>query len=325
MARTIYGQITDQTGAGASGLRVQAWDDDFPDGNDFMGETQTDAQGNYIIHYEGGHWDPAPDAITIWRPDIFIAVQAQTASGQWAQLAKSKVHANHKLRDDLKINLSVQTLPVERARTTFQPQAHGFKFDNVFEVSPEIFGLDLGTWEMGFCGGMCAAALHRYYAQEVIPPTTITPAPGSPLYLELKDRQQRSMPVDVMRQVYDWQSSPDEGSSVRKASVGARTKRQWPVLKAALDAGRPTQLVLIRVEGYFANPSKNHQVVAIGYDWSPTCKDLLVYVYDPNRRDVTHTLTLNLGLPSSRLEARDSTGQRLRGFFVNPAGAAAAQ
>ena len=41
MARKIFGRISNQSGAGVGGLRVQAWDDDWPDDNDFMGEAIT--------------------------------------------------------------------------------------------------------------------------------------------------------------------------------------------------------------------------------------------------------------------------------------------
>jgi hypothetical protein len=78
------------------------------------------------------------------------------------------------------------------------------------------------------------------------------------------------------------------------------------------------------VEGYLANISKNHQVVAIGYAWNPFAKDLRVYVYDPNDHGNTNALSMNLGLPGCRLDATDTTGKRLRGFFLNTAGPAAA-
>jgi hypothetical protein len=133
-------------------------------------------------------------------------------------------------------------------------------------------------------------------------------------------RQIASLSLDIVTQIYDWQSAPDEGHWNRKHSVGYRTKGEWWKLKASLDAGRPTNLVLIRVEGYLSNPTDNHQVLAIGYTYDPTTKHLEIYDYDPNDPQKTNTLSMNLGLPNSRLDARDSIGSRLRGFFVNPLG-----
>jgi hypothetical protein len=124
----------------------------------------------------------------------------------------------------------------------------------------------------------------------------------------------------ILYDIYDWQSAPDEEHPNRKHSVGSRTKKEWWKLKENLDNGSPAILLLIRVEGYFKNPTVNHQVVAVGYDYNPTTKDLEIQVYDPNRHCQTHTLSMNLGLPNNRLDASDSTGKRLRGFFVNPNG-----
>lgn len=324
MARIIFGKVTNQNGTPMQGLRVQAWDDDWPDANDFMGEAITDGNGDYSINYEGGHWDPGIHQITTWRPDIFVAVQARTASGEWAHLAKSRTYENHKLRDDLRIDMGVTYYPVEKKMTSFVPSQHSFKFQNSFTLQPSIFGLDLGSWDMGFCGGMSAGAIYRFNTGQSVPNDTVPPSQGTPLFDELLNRQIRSMPPSVIETIYDWQSAPDEGHWNRKHSVGFRTKGQWPKLKEALDAGRPTQIVLIRVEGYSANISKNHQVVAIGYEWNPTTKDLTIFDYDPNDPGTINTLTMNFGLPNSRLNAKDSTGKRLRGFFVNTAGPSAA-
>ena len=325
MARRIFGKITDQHGEPVEGLLVKAWDDDWPDGDDLMGEELTDAKGDYQISYAPGHWDAAPHAVPTWRPDIFISVHIRNAAGQWVKLRKSRVYENHRLSKNLRINLKVDIEEPERNNTSFKPRRHGFHFHNFFTISPRVFGIDLGTWNMGLCGGMCAGALNRFNNDVDVPVDTTPPEEGTLLYKELLHRQIRSLmdPTNIIDDIYDWQSAPDEGQPYRKHSVGYRTKKQWWKLKARLDEGKPTSLVLIRAEGYLGNLSDNHQVVAIGYRYNPTTKDLSISVYDPNHPDQTHTLSMNLGLPRSRLSARDSTGNRLRGFLVNPNGDAA--
>ena len=62
-------------------------------------------------------------------------------------------------------------------------------------------------------------------------------------------------------------------------------------------------------------------MLAIGYKWEPTPKDLMIFCYDPNRPNQTTQLKLTFGQAHSKLSAEDSTGARLRGFFVNPAAA----
>jgi hypothetical protein len=60
MSRQIYGTIRNvgSSSESVAGLRVQAWDED-PGADDFMGETFTDANGNYSLSYSDGHWDPS--------------------------------------------------------------------------------------------------------------------------------------------------------------------------------------------------------------------------------------------------------------------------
>jgi hypothetical protein len=177
---------------------------------------------------------------------------------------------------------------------------------------------------MGFCGGMSAGALHRFNHGIQSPPDTVTPVDGSSLFDELFSRQKRSLLAPVIPMLYDWQSAPDQSHWWLKHSLGYRTKREWPKLRAELDANRPTMIVLIRVEGYTENPTDNHQVLAIGYDYDKAVKKLAIQVYDPNRPGEDGTLSMNFGLPDSNIEATDSCGQRLRGFFVNPHGVLAA-
>lgn len=211
--------------------------------------------------------------------------------------------------------------PVIRMITTFNPAVHGFKFANSFVVSPSVFGIGVGSWKMGFCGGMCAAALNRYRRGVPITTTYSTPVEGSPLYEELLARQTASIPPEVVSMIYNWQSAPDVGHWWLKHSVGHRTKEQWPKLRSTLRDGWPVNLILIRVEGYTANISDNHQVLAIGYIYNSSTKDLTIQVYDPNDASQVHVLSMNLS--SNNIHAKDSTGKHLRGFFVNPAGKAA--
>lgn len=305
-------------GRPVQGLRVQAWDDDYPDSDDFMGEAVTDANGYYEIGYSSAHWDPSisPRATT-WRPDIYVTVAIKNAGNQWVQMKKSSVHSDHKLEDDLQIDLDVEIKPPIAKTTTFQPEKHGFHFINSFIISPNILGVDLGSWGMGFCGGMCAAALNRFRNNTDIPATRQIPEQGTALYNELLTRQIATL-SNILDDIYDWQSAPDEERWHRKRGVGSRTKREWWKLKNELDNDTPAILVLIREEGYFANPTLNHQVLAIGYEYDPATKDLQIQVYNPNEPDQTKILSMNLGLPNNRLNASDSTGERLRGFFVNP-------
>ncbi len=122
----------------------------------------------------------------------------------------------------------------------------------------------------------------------------------------------------VLARMFVWQGAPDEDYWNKKPSLGQRTKREWRKLKSELDNDTPTVLVLIRSTGFLANPTNNHQVLATGYEYDPTTKDLVIQEYDPNQNNKISSLSMNLSLPRNRLDLVDSSKKKTRGFFVNP-------
>lgn len=325
MSPRIHGTVRDKnSNKGVKGLRVEAWDDDYPDSDDLVGSAITNTRGNYSISYLKGYWDTyISRRVITWRPDIYVRVFVENAAGQWVPLARSSVHPDHDPAIDLRIDLDIeiQEEPITKM-TNFKPDEHGFHFRNVFTVRASIASFRLGSWDWGFCGGMCAAALHRFKQNEDIPDDTDPPVQGTPLYDELFKRQVLSLtsPNMLLDEILAWQSAPDRAVWLGRESIGSKVKREWPKLKSNLDNDEPTILALIREEGYLANLTNNHQVLAIGYTYHPTTKDLKIHVYDPNWPDTTQTLTMNIGLPGGELHAEDSSGDMLRGFFVNPNG-----
>jgi hypothetical protein len=341
MARTVYGRITDKSGP-LTKLTVEAWDSDL-EGDDFMGRAVTDAAGDYRIEYAAGHWDPAPDAITTWRPDIYVKVLTKTKNGRDVEVDRSPVHDNQPLRDDLKINIKIGASGTAQKSTAFKAETHGLPFTNDFS-----FKVGWTFDDMGFCGGMFAYALNRFNSNKAVPAKLARPNQGSNDYTELLCRQVAtlySVPLkdlqtvsgvlsklatphtlfkSIVDDIWSWQKAPDEGHWYRESSVGARTRKQWSALKERLDKGQPTILVLITQEG--ANPAqlgRNHQVVATGYSYNHLSKDLFIEIYDPNCQRRTEKIYLNLGLSDSKLDCEHSNPseiERVRGFFVNPLG-----
>jgi hypothetical protein len=323
MANKIYGTITDESGSPLNNLRVTAWDDDWPDGDDLLGEALTNPKGQFELAYTDAYWDPKVEGLDSWRPDIYIVVEIRNKSRRWIRLGKSQTYKDHDLKQDLQINLQVNIGNPVQKLIPFDPKQHGFHFANFFILKPELFGLELGEWLMGFCGGMCAGALHRFLKNENAPQDTQTPADGTPLFEELFQRQFKSTPPELFLTLYDWQSAPSVGSIWRKQSLANRAKGEWSKLKRELDAGQPAILILIRANGYFDNPTKNHQVLAIGYEFNPATKDLVIFTYDPNKKDTVSTLSMSLGLPEGSLYLKDSNDKTTRGFLVNPNGVTA--
>jgi hypothetical protein len=91
---------------------------------------------------------------------------------------------------------------------------------------------------------------------------------------------------------------------------------EWPKVRNRIDSGEPTTLCLIRVEGFSANPAENHQVVGYRYDLDSTAKHVTIWVYDPNYpNNDSVKLEFDLDRPNSNINAKQSSGERLRGFF----------
>lgn len=199
--------------------------------------------------------------------------------------------------------------------TDFSVQEHGFKFLNSFTFSlefeiPFVGTIDLDDLILGFCGGMCFGAIDYYHAGIDIPAQTTIPVEGSELFKYLRDRQldSLSIPMGVLK-VFEWMLLSDKDVWRRVAW------REFPKLRRRIDPGKPAVLVLIRESGLI-DPTKNHQVVARGYDFNEVTRDLEIPIYDPNHKMRDASLTMNLATPSSGINIAQSTGEALRGFYV---------
>ena len=199
-------------------------------------------------------------------------------------------------------------------RTNFSPQDHGFRFGNYFEFHfefklPFAGSIDLGSIAYGLCGGMCFAALDYFHEDRPVPQAARVEDIDSELRGYLTERQVDSLSLLVIPKVIEWMLRSDE-------DVGRLTSwREYPKLYRRLKKGEPATLVLIRASGV-EDPTQNHQVVAVGYDFDETTRDLVVHIYDPNHPGEEPTLSMNLAHPSSGINPTQSTGEELRAFFV---------
>lgn len=205
-------------------------------------------------------------------------------------------------------------------RTSFRPVEHGFRFENRFawpgagQASGWMLAaagqrlLHLSSI-LGLCGGMTLAALDLYYAGRPVPTDEAPPQPGSPLFRYLWRRQLDSYAgLRVPLRVLTWMWRRDQ-------RLDRLTAAEFGRLQRALDAGRPTPLVLVRVRGA-GDPTANHQVLALGYRWEPLTRRATIQLYDPNHPLMEPTLSLALAPGEGPLDLKQSTGERVRGFFV---------
>ena len=321
MSNKIYGLIHVQTQTHPKPrFRIQAWDDDWPDGDDLLGQDLTNEAGEYAIHCIGKIYDDNIPGLKSSFPDIYVTVDIKNKRGNWVRLGRSQVHSNYDLTVDLRIDLDVVIEPPIHVPPFFDPEKDGFHFNNNFKYRPDFLNIEYEVKGLGFCGGMCTTALNRFITGNEVSKATQVPAQGTDLYEELMKRQIWSMPPLILAKMFNFQAAPDVEGQLKKTSIDVLTKNEWPRLKAQLDQQVPTVLILLRAKGLYDNPTKNHQVLAIGYDYDPARKDLDIFVYDPNVKKQIGSLSMNLALPEGKLHFRDSSGRRTRGFFVNQVG-----
>src|SRR5258705_3119664 len=174
----------------------------------------------------------------------------------------------------------------ERLVTGFLPSRSGLHFSNRFPpgptvrlgpIDPRIIGV--GDASAGLCGGMCFTVRDLFEAGVVAPPDIEPPAHGSPRFKSLVRRQIDSL--DWLRlPVRFWLRSAFSGDQVRSTY-----ERDWPQVRAEIDAGRLAMLGLIRAAGL--NPFRltaNHQVIAYGY--TEDGRSVTIRLYDPNWPDL---------------------------------------
>lgn len=225
------------------------------------------------------------------------------------------------------------SLPALAARSAFTALDHGFAFPNYFPVGMPLFRLrtplctvPIGDASKGICGGMVFAALDHHRAGRTLPRDPDTP--GLTNYLALRLWASFHLPWGVAR-IYQWMCRPDAARTGRGHHPTATvpyltTQREWPKVKAELDAGRPAPLMLIKTNS--RNPfdmGHNHQVLATGYTEDRAAGTAAVTLYEPNYplagpADEPVELRFRTHDYDGRRMHHSREGETVRGFFHNP-------
>jgi len=196
----------------------------------------------------------------------------------------------------------------------FEPTINGFHFANSFPHSPlrefklgDIATLDVGDAANGLCGGMSYSTADLHRAGLRPPSDTTPPAPGTPAYQYIVDRQIASF--DDGRVPLRFYGLMDPNRPARESMLSTlagwiridRHSRTWVMvheevrkIRTDLDSGNLSMLGLVRVVGL--DPKllgHNHQVVAWGYDLVGSA--LSIRICDPNwPGDDTITISLDI-------------------------------
>src|SRR5215475_5576141 len=138
-----------------------------------------------------------------------------------------------------------------QARSAFLPSRHAFAFANSWPAGPAVAvrtpggAIGIGNAARGLCGGMVFAALDYWQAGRN--PPASQPSAGSPLFRFIVRRliQSWHIPHGVAAYYRGMLSSDSQ-------LAGRTISRQWPRVRARLDAGQPAALGVVTVAS--ANP-----------------------------------------------------------------------
>jgi hypothetical protein len=218
----------------------------------------------------------------------------------------------------------------------FRPSANGFPFPNAWPPGPTLrLGpvrtpiLGFGDASAGLCGGMVLTVRDLFDAGIAMPPEP-RPTNGSPRFNAIVRRQVESLDwLRVPLRLFDLQAfRPDPPTALatllrREPPRVVAVRDEWPGIRAEVDAGHLSPVGLVRVAG--VSPwamTRNHQVLAFGYEETDTL--IRLRVYDPNhpgRDDVELRAEVDPdgSLPwRDRVQLSQSTGEPLLGFFRQP-------
>jgi hypothetical protein len=221
---------------------------------------------------------------------------------------------------------------VANAVPGFLPSTHGLRFANRFPAQATIFLrvmgrtiLGIGNAANGLCGGLCTVTRDRFEAE--LPPwdETDAPAGGTPHFVELVRSQVRSFALGrVPLRFYNLSAGRPDTPTVlsrllrRRPRPEETVRREWPCIRADIDAGRLSMVGLVRAASWDPRLlGLNHQVIAYGYEVSPDALDLSIY--DPNHPlDDSVRVRLQLTMDRRSATMSYSTGEPLLAFFRAP-------
>jgi hypothetical protein len=249
---------------------------------------------------------------------------------------------------------------IERSVPGFLPSVHGLRFANAFPPGPTVrLGpidprvLGIGDASSGLCGGMALTARDLWAAGVRAPGGALPPLNGSRQFRALVRRQVQSLDwlrgplryvvlallhVEPVPGLASLRPAGARKPRLRRDPVRVPTiRREWPRVRAELDAGRPCLLELIRIGGFTPGAlMRNHQVLAWAYTADDACCGepatleaqggaIRLRVYDPNHPgddgvELELTIACDNGRRpfAERVALRQTTREPLLGFFRGP-------
>jgi hypothetical protein len=164
---------------------------------------------------------------------------------------------------------------------------------------------------------MVLAALDYFVAAQQIPDAfDISGGERDPLFIHIVNRLFDTFSLESVTLMLKVMAShyPDGDANVlgtfglANGRAAIMAHQEWPLIRAELDAGRPSPLCVVTVKSYLPfDLGDNHQVLA--YAYTAVGHDIVLNVYDPNRpRDDTIVMRFNVGDVSNRIVVDHNVG-----------------
>ena len=227
------------------------------------------------------------------------------------------------------LDMAHHRVVISAAVPGFLPSTHGLRFVNRFPPQRTVFVrvagrtiLALGNAADGLCGGMCLVVRQRFEGGLEPWPETEPPDGGSPQFRELVRRQIDTFEFGLVPLRLYSLMTPRPTRATRWSWLLHRpplaeemVRREWPRIRADIDAGRLSMVGLVRVRS--ADPrllGRNHQVLCHGYRLDGD--SLTLAIYDPNH-PLDDSVEVRLRLSADRRAATvsSSTGEPLVAFL----------
>jgi hypothetical protein len=207
----------------------------------------------------------------------------------------------------------------------FLPSRHGFRFPNRWPAAPArtwslgLLQIGIGDSARGLCGGMAFTARDRWEnreagATEAHATEAEPPAPGTPLFREIVDRQFASFGRLFNVPLRFWLAA---ALGTERSRLRGTVREAWPEIRRRIDAGEPPMVGLVRQAGLNPlNSGLGHQVVAYRYDARP--ERVAIGVYDPNHPGEDTVEVRITRSPEGRITLEQSTGEPLIALLSLP-------
>ncbi|MAT44487.1 MAG: hypothetical protein CL609_19305 [Anaerolineaceae bacterium] len=189
--------------------------------------------------------------------------------------------------------------------TKFSLENHSFLFPNRFHLK-NIFLSPRIPLYYGLCGGMCYTALDIFYLEGKTPNHVNPDALPKNLLSYLINRQLQSTGFRSIFRLIFWLFQPSKNLLLKSITY------ELPKIITNLQTGHPVPIIIVRSK-YLKNPTNNHQILITGYKIEGEITNLTCY--DPNYPGRFTNLWINKS--ADRLEIKQSTGESVRGYFVN--------